>query len=43
MLFGVGDLLFARIAPGCGLLALSAACLGVLFYSMNRRGWSVWR
>ena len=25
MLFGVVDLLFARIAPGCGLLALSAS------------------
>ena len=25
MLFGVGDLLFGRIAPGCGLLALSAS------------------
>ena len=43
MLFGVGDLLFGRIAPGCGLLALSGACLAVLFYSLNRRGWSVWR
>jgi Na+/proline symporter len=43
MLFGVGDLLFGRIAPGCGLLALSGSCLGVLFYSLNRRGWSVWR
>jgi hypothetical protein len=43
MLFGVGDLLFARIAPGIALLTLSAACLAVLFYSLNRRGWSVWR
>ena len=43
MLFGVGDLLFARIVPGCALLTLSAACLAVLFYSLNRRGWSVWR
>jgi hypothetical protein len=43
MLFGVGDLLFDRIALGCGLLTLSAACLAVLFYSLNRRGWSVWR
>jgi len=30
-------------APGCGLLALSGSCLTVLFYSLNRRGWSVWR
>jgi hypothetical protein len=43
MLFGVGDLLFGRIAPGCALLALSGSCLAVLFYSLNRRGWSVWR
>ena len=43
MLFGVGDLLFGRITPGCGLLALSGSCLAVLFYSLNRRGWSVWR
>jgi Na+/proline symporter len=43
MLFGVGDLLFGRIAPGCWLLALSVTCLAVLFTSLNRRGWSVWR
>jgi hypothetical protein len=43
MLFGVGDLLFGRIGNGCSLLALSATCLGVLFWSLNRRGWSVWR
>jgi hypothetical protein len=43
MLFGVGDLLFARTAPGLALLTLSAACLATLFYSLNRRGWSVWR
>ena len=43
MLFGVGDLLFGRYATGCELMTLSAACLGVLFWSLNRRGWSVWR
>jgi hypothetical protein len=43
MLFGVGDLLFARILHGAALLTLSAACLAILFYSLNRRGWSVWR
>jgi uncharacterized membrane protein YedE/YeeE len=43
MLFGVGDLLFGRSATGCELLALSAICLAVLFWSLNRRGWSVWR
>jgi hypothetical protein len=43
MLFGVGDLLFSRTAAGLALLTLSAACLAALFYSLNRRGWSVWR
>jgi hypothetical protein len=43
MLFGLGDLLFGRLAHGCALIALSAACLGLLFWSLNRRGWSVWR
>jgi SSS family transporter len=43
MLFGVGDLLFSRTATGFALLTLSAACLAALFYSLNRRGWSVWR
>jgi hypothetical protein len=43
LLFGVGDLLFSRTAAGLGLIALSAACLGILFVSLNRRGWSVWK
>jgi Na+/proline symporter len=43
MLFGVGDLLFGRMANGLGLMALSATCLAILFWSLNRRGWSVWR
>jgi hypothetical protein len=43
MLFGLGDLLFSRLVHGCALIALSAACLGLLFWSLNRRGWSVWR
>jgi Na+/proline symporter len=43
MLFGVGDLLFGRTATGASLMALSAACLALLFWSLNRRGWSVWR
>jgi Na+/proline symporter len=43
MLFGVGDLLFARVAHGIALLTLSASFLAILFYSLNRRGWSVWR
>jgi hypothetical protein len=40
MLFGVGNLLFGRTAAGSGLMALSAACLAILFWSLNRRGWS---
>jgi hypothetical protein len=43
LLFGVGDLLLSRVLPGLGLIALGAACLWVLFISLNRRGWSVWR
>ena len=43
LLFGFGDVLFGRTGTGLGLIALSAACLGVLFWSLNRRGWSVWR
>jgi SSS family solute:Na+ symporter len=43
MLFGVGNLLFGRMVVGCGLMALSFGCLGVLFWSLNRRGWSAWR
>ena len=43
MLFGVGDLLFGRTMMGTGLMVLSFACLGVLFWSLNRRGWSVFR
>jgi len=43
MLFGVGDLLFGRLIHGAALLTLSLTCLAILFYSLNRRGWSVWR
>jgi hypothetical protein len=43
MLFGVGDLLFGRTAHGAALLSLSLTCLALLFWSLNRRGWSVWR
>ena len=43
MLFGLGDVLFGRTGAGMGLIALSGACLAVLFWSLNRRGWSVWR
>jgi hypothetical protein len=43
MLFGVGNLLFGRTGVGVGLMALSGVCLGVLFWSLERRGWSVFR
>jgi hypothetical protein len=43
MLFGLGDLLFGRLVHGGALIALSAACLAILFWSLNRRGWSVWK
>jgi hypothetical protein len=43
MLFGLGDLLFGRLVHGCALIALSLGCLGLLFWSLNRRGWSVWK
>ncbi len=43
LLFGMGDLLFSRIAAGLGLIAFGLALLATLFWSLNRRGWSVWR
>jgi len=43
LLFGMGDLLFSRIAAGLGLIALGLTLLAILFWSLNRRGWSVWR
>ena len=43
MLFGVGQLLFGHIASGTGLMVLSFTTLAVLFWSLNRRGWSVFR
>jgi Na+/proline symporter len=43
MLFGIGDVLFGRMGAGLGLVALSISCLALLFWSLNRRGWSVWR
>jgi hypothetical protein len=38
-LFGVGNLLFGRTAMGVAMLIGAAACLGLLFWSLNRRGW----
>jgi len=38
-LFGIGHLVFGRIAPGLALLALAAACIGFIFWDLERRGW----
>jgi len=43
MLFGVGNVLFGRYALGTGLILLSVTCLTILFRSLERRGWSVFR
>ena len=39
MLFGVGNVLFSRTALGLAMMAASLACLALLFWSLNRRGW----
>ena len=33
----------AASPTAAALMALSAACLGLLFWSLDRRGWSVWK
>ncbi len=42
-LFGSGNLLFGSITTGVILLAVGAACLGTLFWSLNRCNWSVFK
>jgi SSS family solute:Na+ symporter len=42
-LFGIGNLLFGRVADGLLLLVLSSACLAMLFRSLNRQNWSMFR
>ena len=42
-LFGIGNLLFARYADGMLLLVIAAACLALLFRSLNRQNWSMFR
>ena len=39
-LFGIGKLILGEPLTGLGLLALSAACLGFMFWDLNRRNWS---
>lgn len=43
MLFGVGNVIFGRTLLGLCMIAASLALLGVLFWSLNRRGWSVFK
>jgi hypothetical protein len=38
-LFGIGHLVFGRVALGLGLLAVAAACIGFIFWDLERRGW----
>ena len=42
-LFGVGNILFGRAALGASMLASAAACLAVLFWSLQRRGWGAFQ
>ena len=38
-LFGVGHIIFHRYAEGFGLLVVAAACVGFIFWDLERRGW----
>ncbi len=38
-LFGIGYLVFGRVALGLGLLLIAAACIGFIFWDLERRGW----
>ncbi len=42
-LFGIGNLLFRRVADGLLLLVIASACLVLLFRSLNRQNWSMFR
>ena len=42
-LFGIGNLLFRRVADGLLLIVISVACLAMLFRSLNRQNWSMFR
>ena len=43
MLFGTGKILFGSMALGVSMLVAGFAALGVLFWSLNRQGWSAFR
>ncbi len=38
-LFGIGYVVFGRVALGIVLLACAAACAGFIFWDLERRGW----
>jgi hypothetical protein len=40
MLFGFGNVIFGRTLEGTVMVAVGAALLGMLFWSLNRQGWS---
>lgn len=42
-LFGIGNLLFQRVADGLLMLVCSAGCLALLFRSLNKQNWSMFR
>ena len=42
-LFGVGNMLFGRMGMGVAMLAAAFACLAVLFWSLERRGWGAFQ
>lgn len=43
MLFGSGKILFGNVPLGSAMLAAGIAALGLLFWSLNRQGWSTFR
>ncbi len=42
-LFGTGDLLFGRMMQGVLLLVLAVGSAGLLFWNLNRTGWTTFR
>ena len=43
MLFGFGKILFGQTALGAAMVAAGLAALGLLFWSLNRQGWSTFK
>jgi hypothetical protein len=42
-LFGMGDLLFGRLAQGLMLVLLAVVSAVLLFWNLNRTGWTTFR